>query len=266
MHAVLDLDLDVFSSPIVHWPQKNHRPSDCEYASACEDDVRYFLEEQCGLSRNSKLPGCEFIDHDEAFYTWRRWIEEGLLAKPFSISHVDAHADMGMGDAGSIYLSSELLAVPVEQRGNPRRANNALNAGNYLMFAVANHWVDGLTYIFPVRQPWTANWNSSTLSDSRHLPSDGPPEDLMRMYFRNEDWRTGMLELKHCSRDTLDRCMTRPLDPIIHKEPAVPFNFVPVPKFRFHGFTHMVVAQSPQYAPPSADKLLPILREYFTVR
>jgi hypothetical protein len=268
MNTILDLDLDVFSSPTVYWPpKKNYRPSDNEHMCASGDDVRYFLEEQCGLSRDRRIPGDEFTHHDEAFYTWRRWIEQGSLTAPFAVAHIDAHADMGMGDAGYMYLLSELLALPVEQRGNPRRAYDALNAGNYLMFAVANRWINRLTYVFPTRHPWTANWASSPSKNFRQDPcSDGAPGDLMVMHFQNEDWRTGMLELKHCSYETLKRCVgcTGPLGPVIHTEPAVPFDFAAVPNFSFRGFTHMVVAHSPQYTPPSADQLLPILREYVT--
>ena len=266
MHTVLDLDLDVFSSPTVYWPQDNHRPLDEDYECASIDDVQHFLEEQCRLSRGHRIPGAEFTHHDEAFFTWRRWIEEGSLKAPFTIIHVDAHADMGMGDPGHSYLMSELLAQPVDQRGNPRRSSEALNAGNYLMFAVANRWVDRLTYVFPTRHPWTANWISGP---SRHFEpdpsSDGAPGDLMRIHFKDEDWRTGLLELKHCSQETLYNNVfsTRRLEPIIHKEPAVPFDFTALPNFSFDGFTHMVVAQSPRYTPPAADHLLAVIRQYF---
>jgi len=54
--------------------------------------------------------GC---DHDEAFFTWRPWLEDGSLVAPFAVVHVDAHADMGLGDAGYVSLMSELLASPV---------------------------------------------------------------------------------------------------------------------------------------------------------
>jgi UPF0489 domain len=153
MQAILDIDLDVFSSPTVYWPQTEDRPADGDYTCASAHDVRYFLEQQCGLSADNPIAGREFIDHDEAFVTWRRWIEQGMLTSPFSIVHVDAHADMGMGDAGWVYLLSDLLDLPVEERRAPRRGFDALNAGNYLMFAVANRWVDRLTYVFPARFP-----------------------------------------------------------------------------------------------------------------
>lgn len=266
MHTILDLDLDVFSSPAVYWPQTNDRPSDEDHVCASAKDVRYFLEQQCGLCTVSKIPGQEFTDHDDAFYTWRRWIEEGSLNPPFCIVHVDTHADMGMGDAGWVYLLSDLLALPIEQRRDPRRGHDALNAGNYLMFAIANRWVDRLTYVFPVRHPWTANWSSGFSEDVQEDPSsDGAPGDLMVMHFRNGDWKTALLELRHCTRETLNSCMgRRELEPVIHVEPPVPFAFTPVPNFAVTSFTHMVVARSPRFAPAAADKLLPIIREYFT--
>lgn len=265
MHTILDLDLDVFSWPAVHWPQTNDRPNDDDHVCASAKDVRYFLEQQCSLSRGNRIPGQEFTDHDDAFYTWRHWIERGSLNPPFSIVHVDAHADMGKGDAGWVYLLSDLLALPIKQRREPRRGDDALNAGNYLMFAIANRWVDRLTYVFPVRDPWKANWSSGFSEGVREaLSSDGEPGDLMVMHFRREDWRTGLLELKHCTRETLNSYLWRcRLEPFIHLEPPVPFAFTPVRDFGFTGFTHMVLAQSPRYSPPAADNLLPIIREYF---
>jgi hypothetical protein len=262
MHTILDLDLDVFSSPTVHWPGKDCRPSDSHICASAED-VRHFLEQQCGLSRDSRIPGHEFCHHDEAFYTWRRWIEQRSLSPPFAIAHVDAHADMGEGDEGCVYLLSELLDLPVERRRDPRRASNALNAGNYLMFAVANRWVDRLTYVFPIRHPWLANWNSSPSKDFQQDPRNGVPDDLMDMHF--QDGSSRALELRHCTKETFERCVGRsgPLEPAIHIEPAVPFEFTPVPEFGFRGFTHIVVAHSPQYTAPSAYNLLPVIREYF---
>lgn len=265
MHTILDLDLDVFSWPVVHWPQTNDRPSDEDHRVASGDDARHFLEAQCGLSACKKIVGKEVTDHDEAFFEWRTWIEQGTLTPPFSVIHADAHADMGMGDAGWCYLLSDLLALPLGKRREPRRGHDALNAGNYLMFAVANRWVSSLTYVFPWRSPWASNWKSGRSEQVEDDPrSDGAPGDLMVMHFRNGDWRTRMVELRHCSREVLNRCMGRAvLEPFIHLEPAIPFDFTPVRDFRFHGFTHLTVAKSPRFAPRLADNLLPIVREYF---
>ena len=133
------------------------------------------------------------------------------------------------------------------------------------MFAVANRWVDRLTYVCPVREPWTKNWRSGfseNIQEDRF--TDGAPCDLMGIHFRNRDWKTGVLELRHCSRETLmSGSGDIDLEPVIHVEPPVPFAFVALRNFSFTGFTHMVVARSPRFAPAAADKLLPIIREYF---
>ncbi len=262
MHTILDLDLDVFSHPAVRGVQPNGRPSDADHICASPADVNYFLETQCGLSKENRIPGKEFRDHEDAFNTWRHWIQEKLLNPQFSVVHVDAHADMGNGDSGYIYLLTELLAVPVEQRRNPRCGLDALNSANYLMFAVANQWLHQLTYVYPHLDPWTANWKSGFSKNIReHTLRNGLPADLMRMHFLNYNCWTRTLQLKHRSRETFSWGL--PFDSVISFEPTVPFDFTPLPSFQFDGFTHMVVAQSPNFAPPSADNLLPIIRQFF---
>src|SRR6266851_9396177 len=52
MLTVLDLDLDFFVWPVVRGPVEG-RPSDSDLACASPEQVRLFLEEQCGLSRES---------------------------------------------------------------------------------------------------------------------------------------------------------------------------------------------------------------------
>jgi hypothetical protein len=265
MHTVLDLDLDVFTSPILYWPQDGGRPSGPDKLTASPEDVRHFLEMQCGLGTQNRIRGREVINHDSAFDAWRDWIQEGTLRAPFSVVHVDAHADMGLGGAGHLYLLSELLACPAAQRGRPQRGLAAMNAGNYLMFAVANLWVSQITHVFPVTSPWSENWNSP--SSGRIPPRDysgHKPNDLFPIHFRNGNVDSGIIELRHCSRETLDNCAGRQLvEPVIHLEPPVPFSLRPVPDFVGSGFTHMVIAQSPKYTPESADKLLSVIRDYF---
>lgn len=265
MHTVLDLDLDVFSHPGVYAPPNNKRPSNRSYFCAAQADVTHFLEEQCHLDRCAPIPGCEFIHHDKAFYEWRRWLKEGVLQAPFAIVHVDAHADMGNGDAGYFYLMTELLSMPVDSRSDPYAGFNGLNAGNYLMFAVANRWVSKLEFVYPTRHPWVANWYSSDSQKFEPDPaSDGAPSDLLMYHFKDENWRSGLLQLKHCSEATLKCCLgTGELAPILAMEPDVPFLPTPLPNYSFNGFTHMVVAHSPRYCPPATDKLLPLIRQYF---
>jgi hypothetical protein len=240
MHTILDLDLDVFSWPIVHSPQGDSRPADSDHVIATGEDGRFFLEQQCSLSPSKKLLGQEFKNHDEAFFVWRRWIREGRLTPPFDVIHVDAHADMGMGDSGYMYLLSELLALPPDKRDEPRRGSDAMNEGNYLMFAVANRWINSLTYVFPWRRPWSCNWKSGFDETVQPDGGDGAPGDLMVMHFRNGDWKTKLIELRHCTRDALKAYLHRGvLEPVINTEPPVPFDFTPVPDFGSTKITHL---------------------------
>jgi hypothetical protein len=51
--------------------------------------------------------------------------------------HVDAHADLGLGDASWVHIVSELLRLPVAQRSDPPRGSRFLNAGSYIAYALA---------------------------------------------------------------------------------------------------------------------------------
>lgn len=237
MHVVLDLDLDLFVWPIAHWADEKRRSSR-DYHAASVDDVRRFLEDRCHLNHGDKIFGREVVEHADAFTIWQRWLLEGKLDVPFEVVHVDAHADFGMGDAGYLYLLSEFLALPLEQRKNPRFASNALNSGNYLTFAIAKGWIRKLTYVYPTapRTDMVEN-NESVYSDC--------PNDLLRIHFRNGDPATGVVELKHYNRKDAELAARGRTIPAIHVEPPVPFECVAASGFEFTGFTHMILAQSP---------------------
>src|SRR5438445_1688144 len=117
MDTVLDLDLDFFVWPIAHWRsgRKRRSEADCNYV-ASKEAVRGFLEQQCYLTTGSKLPGREVVEHPDAFRIWRQWLRDGRLSAPFRVIHVDAHADLGLGDPGWLYLTTDVLARPVARR------------------------------------------------------------------------------------------------------------------------------------------------------
>jgi hypothetical protein len=153
MDKILDLDLDYFVWPIVHNQTEEHgRPpaEDFDYI-ASEVDVRQFLEDRCGLNTSNKLPGAEFVEHVDAFWTWDRWIREGKISNKFEVAHVDAHADLGVGwgDTSWIHLLIELLALPPEERNQPRTGGDGLHSGSYLAFAIGNRWISRANYVYP---------------------------------------------------------------------------------------------------------------------
>jgi UPF0489 domain len=249
---VLDLDLDFFVRPAAHFVSGSRRLSSTEYTCATADEVEDFLERQCGLSKERPIPGRFCQDHDEAFDTWKDWIRTGRIEAPFDVAHVDAHADMGLGDPSWTYLLAEVLALPLDKRGNPRRGWDGLNSGSYLPFAIANRWLRSLTYVFP--------------PDTR--AEDGYPTDIHTVFFRNEDWKHGPIELPHFTHEQLDRLMmmTGDFPEPLFWEPAVANSYVPAASFSMTGFTHMILAQSPGFTPETADALIPVIEQYFLPR
>lgn len=129
---VLDLDLDFFVLPTEHFRSGHQRLPGSRFSCSRPEEVEQFLERQCGLSKSEKIPGRFCIDHDEAFDTWREWISKGAIETPFDVDHVDAHADHGLGDSSWVYLLTEILALPVGKRAQPRRGLDGLNFGKLL--------------------------------------------------------------------------------------------------------------------------------------
>lgn len=276
MHTILDLDLDFFV-----WPPYRHqcdhvRLPDSEWEHlASQEEVRHLLERRCHLSGASPIPGREFVEHVDAFRTWSAWLKEKKLSAPFSVVHVDAHADLGAGwNLTCHYIETELLALPVNNRCTPRFGNDGLNSGNYLVGAIANRWISCLTWVHPTdRNPPLLEG----LGDSPNLTPpyerirrllepdvDSAPHarwvgDLPHWCFRNYDPYTGLIELKETKATQCGESDPAP----IHVEPPVRFDLRVENDFEFSEFTHMMVAQSPQYTPPSADRLIPVIREYF---
>lgn len=114
----------------------------------------------------------------------------GEMVPPFSVTHLDAHADLGLGDAGCTYLMNELAFEPVEKRYDildrrrPARrdgihllGNKELNDGNWLAFALACGWLSELTYVF----------NSEN-------EGEGRPGDLLNFLMKDFDFNS-----RHCS-------------------------------------------------------------------
>lgn len=71
----------------------------------------------------------------------------------FAIDHIDAHADLGMGDASWKYIFQELLPFPVEERFYHIKKGgwSGLTEGNFLTYAIACRLVLSLNYIVPIK-------------------------------------------------------------------------------------------------------------------
>ena len=85
-----------------------------------------------------------------------------------------------------------------------------MTSGNYLAFAIANRWIQYLTYVYPEDPAPAPVIEVETIYDRIRRFSGMPPDDdddgcpvndLMTMYFRDEDWKTKIIELKHYPKD-----------------------------------------------------------------
>jgi hypothetical protein len=248
-HRVLDLDLDFFVLPTAHFKSGRSRLPEPQFACSKPEEVQWFLEHQCGLSRSEKIPGRLCIDHDEAFDTWREWVAEDIIEKPFDVDHVDAHADHGLGDSSWVYLLTDVPALPVEKRDQPKRGSDGLNYGSYLAFALANRWIRSLNYVYGPDTP----------------VADGFPNDIHTIFFRGENWKQGPIELPRYSQEQMDSILMvlSELPEPLERDPPIPNSYAAGADFEGTGFTHMILAQSPGYTPATADSLIPVIQQYF---
>jgi len=237
---VLDLDLDFFQSGIVIGNQGDERPRAEDHPPWTPEEVAAFLETRCGLTAACRLNGHRVETHDGVFDRWRELISAGDLEWPFDVVHVDAHADLSMGNGGWHYVCTELLHLEPHERWEPRRTPpSGLSEANYLLFAVASRWVRALTYVF--------HPDLST--------HDGLPPDLLSVLFRDHDLHSGHLELPCFSIgegcvDLSERGGATP----VRREPPVPFEAISGDAFLCRdSFDFAFLSMSPRYASPAAD-------------
>lgn len=181
------------------------------------------------------------LTHDEVFYDWRNKIESGQLFPPFEVVHVDAHADLGMGDGSYQYLMTEHLGKPALKRSYPPSdEGSGIGEGNYLAFAIACRWISKLTYV--------------------HHPEC--PDDLMTCHMKNYDDNSESIQLKYYGHVDIDILLSGDTSPLA-LEPEVPFEKISCELFQNIGpLDWIYLAQSPAYTPVSADSLIPVIREY----
>jgi hypothetical protein len=246
---VLDLDLDFFLDAVVAWPFSDGdgpRRSAERYAPWPAESVAGFLERQCGrrvAAGGTRPIGRTVATHDGAFYFWRELIERGELAAPFDVVHVDAHADLGLGDTGYRYIMCELLHRPPAERVHPNPAQ--VLESNYLAFAAASQWLGSVTYV----------WHSARTHDDRPLE-----------HFLGNDSESGFLQLKCCdpARFAADAASGAIASSVVALEPLIPFHTVNASSFvAAEPFDVVVLARSPLYTPVTADALIPIIESYF---
>jgi hypothetical protein len=241
MQRVLDIDLDFFVYEVVYWPDPTVRADADEHPVWEIDDAIAFLRERCGLNR--RLPGFLTENHGELFALWRSAIADGLLVPPFHVTHVDAHADLGLGDAGYVYLLTELLLLAPNDRQHPLTGMTGLNDGNHLAFAIACRWIAELVYVY----------------------GEGGGSDELSFVMQGHDRRADHVQLAAMSQQELDVLRHRHEPPTkAELEPAVPYRSTRWQEFWTDGpFDYVCLTRSPPYTPVTADPLFERLRSTF---
>ena len=228
---VLDLDMDFFLSDACPLAPLGERPSEACAQPYTDEQVVAFLEGQCGLCRERPVPGAVFDTHDKALDFWRARIEEGKLSTPFEVVHVDTHSDLAFGPPGTDFVLKAVLTRNPKAREalGAYREGKKLDEANYLLFALAFRWVSRLVY---VRNPRSHQDIPARLLDEAgniHLRSD----------------------------------ISALMEGINGREPVIPFEvFDDYRQFRETGYDFVTMAQSPRYAPASADRIMALLEPY----
>lgn len=262
---ILDLDMDYFMRLVATSISETEtgRLPESEYGDCIwtEGEVRAFLENNLGLSKEEKIRGRVVAGHNESLFFWKELIEKRKLTTPFDVIHVDSHADLGLGYSSWIYILNNLLYYPVEKR--PQHAEyidcfghtKAEGVGDYLLFAIAYRWISSITYCGnPCGE--CDDYLVDILKDFKeNYIWDKPVENTIQLLY-NPD-----MDFPEYNDSDYIKCSYIKNS---RKEPEVPLLIIPsIEDVKFNGdYDYAVMAQSPNYTPASADFIMDIFREY----
>jgi len=221
---VLDIDMDFFLTGPCELAPLGKRPPEGEAQPWTEAEVRAFLEDNCGLSKENPIPGAVFETHDMALAYWQE-----NCTFPMHVTHIDTHSDLGIGKPGPGFVLESVITRKPGNRGTIGEyyEKKQLDEANYLLFAVAFRWISSL--------------------DNVRNPNSRP--DIPSFCRENS--------LK------LESSAGRILPMLNHNEPEIPFNvYNDWHAFKSAGYDHATMAISPRYSPASADFIIDIFKEY----
>lgn len=262
---LLDLDMDYFMDNIATdiSEDSNERLPE-EYYGSCvwtAERIIDFLENHLGLSKTKKLKGRIVSGHNESLLFWKDLIQKGDLVIPFEVIHVDSHADLGLGYSSWQYILDRLLLYPVIERPLHNRyinynGNESVEGiGDYLLFAIAYQWISKLTYC---ANP-NGDKNDYVLETLKNFQEnyiwDKPVQNILQLVHNSD------MERPECdASDAIKEIYFN----TAKKDPEVPMLVIPtIEDVQYDGdFDYVVMAQSPNYTPASADFIMDVFREY----
>lgn len=262
---ILDIDIDYFMDEIAFNIGGNfdERLSESDYGSSVWSEKRVidFIENQLGLSKTEKIKGRIVSGHNEALFFWKELIQQKKLICPFEVVHIDSHADLGLGYSSWHYILEKLLTFPKDER--PKH-NSYLNCdgnkvsegiGDYLLFAIAYQWISKLTYCANPHGDKNDYFLNILKNNHEEYIWDKPVSNVIQLVHNEK-----MARPEYDDSEMIKQQYFETAD----KDPEIPFTIIPTVKdVKYDGnFDFIVIAQSPNYTPASADFILDIFRDY----
>ena len=242
MQTVLSIDVDYFVRPKVTFHESGTRPDDARHQVRDLVDVERFLRDRCLLNPDRPTPGVAALDHDAAFEAIQRWMAGSGLKAPFRLVHVDAHADLGLGDAGYAEIVENVLHRRVEDRADNLRY---FGLGNWLAYAIANRWIGEVIFL---REP-DPGIDGELMA---HFFCNSPDYSVLQMRPLTE---RQFLNLDHSNRHEFAGLPT--------EEPAVRWTRVSEADFALSQPPDLVfTCLSPEYSPPKADPIFDLVQRF----
>jgi hypothetical protein len=249
MARILDIDLDVFVSPISCFHTEDRLPDD-EHEVWSEEQVQALLENTCCLDRSNPKTGLVFEEHDELFDGIKRLVQQDNFEVPVDLVHVDAHADLACGQGLAMhYVATDLMHQPIDRRLDPVRGGRGLNRGTVLLFLGACGWLQSLTYV--------------------HHPADG--RDLPELFLDYDpDIEQFFFQIPRCSPEVYRRWASMGIqnwdalkaDCINPPEVRVPLRVLPIGELTPARYDFVTLTRSPGFTPRKADALFELMQEY----
>lgn len=261
---ILDLDMDYFMEIVeTYIPSSTvERIFENEYGEKVwsENRVRTFLEQNLGLSRHHRLPGRIVTNHHESLFFWEELIAGGKLVAPFEVVHVDSHADLGCGYDSPDFLQSALLMLPIETR---RGIRNIEFKGKTIGIDIGDYLLWGIAYRMFTKIIYCSNPNGDSNDYNWYILRDFHEEFIWNDPVSNYIQLTFNKDMELPKYDSTEEYKKQYLEGAI-KEPAVELRIIPtIEDVKYDGdFDFVVLAQSPNYTPASADFIMDIFREY----
>jgi hypothetical protein len=238
VQRILDIDLDFFLDRIFNSDHEPRGRLDPDLFRVDPIPVALdYLHDRCCVPRDATTPGSVCEHHVDVWFEWRRMIRDGSLRAPFEVIHVDAHADMGLGNNSCLYIAEDLLARPVDQRRVPvGRDTWCVRDNNFIAYALATRWIGRLTYVtHPACQ-----------------------DDVQWLHMKDFDTRSGFVQMKRFRpgfTEGLDHFLDVKQLPF-QPEPEIPMTQVRRKDYQAETAPDFIfLARSPNYTPNTADLL-----------